>query len=352
METTHHCNWNINSDETEAEASFCYNGFESSKAYYQEDSNSYKQGIVCNGDKRVTKIKLCYAALQGNIEAPVFQDMDYLETIWIMSNDKLTGDLSISGLPNLENILARKNGFTKFSPYDVKSIKGLRNLDLSENFLETFNLENFTYPELTWLDLKDNVLSLDKINGLFDGNFATLTELELDENKLGGKLDSHLFQRGLPLLEVLSLQRNEFTGRVPSFDHANLKVLELYENEFTGVSTVSWNLPNLNEIYVFGKYGVSFEGVCQDLLLAFNRHNLACSDSITYINGDPHGKVLKLPENITGTEQKELCSETLVIGNTRCAWESCDVDYDRSDWIRDCGWECVRTTVDNSCYVP
>ncbi|KAL4637610.1 hypothetical protein ACB092_03G089200 [Castanea dentata] len=131
-------------------------------------------------------------------------------------------------------------------------------LDLSSNFLTTFEPSNHTLPILPWdslltLDLSFNKLqgslpipppsiaqydvSYNKLTGEISPlycNFSSIVKLDLSHNNLGGMLPKCLSK--LSNLEVLNLQNNNFRGILPGIcmEESRLRAIDVSYNQLEG----------------------------------------------------------------------------------------------------------------------
>ncbi|XP_030958772.1 receptor-like protein 7 [Quercus lobata] len=152
----------------------------------------------------------------------------------------------------------------------------LLSLDLSSNFLTTFESFNHTPPILPWdsllnLDLSSNKLqgslpipppsiaqydvSNNKLTGEISPlfcNFSSIVKLDLSHNNLGGRLPKCLGK--LSDLVVLNLQNNNFRGILPGIymEESRLRAIDVSYNQLEGQVPRSLSNCTMLEVLLLG----------------------------------------------------------------------------------------------------
>ncbi|CAN4124375.1 unnamed protein product [Withania somnifera] len=154
-----------------------------------------------------------------------------LEVLNISSNF-IVGNItsSIVNFKNLKSLLLARNLFNGNVP-DLKGLKTLEELDLSENHLGP----KFPYlanNNLITLNLSNNLLRSEIPNGL--NKFTHLQILDLSSNKLVGPMPSFVFS--LPAIQSISIAKNELSGALPASVSCNnnLKFVDVSSNLLIG----------------------------------------------------------------------------------------------------------------------
>ena len=108
-------------------------------------------------------------------------------------------------------------------------------LDLSSNFLTTFESFNHTPPILPWDSLLNLVLSFNKLQGSLPIPPPSITQYNVSNNKLTGEI-SPLFCN-LSSIVMLDLSHNNLGGMLPQClsKLSDLVVLNLQKNNFHGI---------------------------------------------------------------------------------------------------------------------
>ncbi|KAK7817510.1 receptor-like protein 6 [Quercus suber] len=149
-------------------------------------------------------------------------------------------------------------------------------LDLSFNFLTTFESFNHTLPILPWdsllyLDLSSNklqgllpipppsiaqyIVSNNKLTGEISPlycNFSSIVKLDLSHNNLGGMLPKCLSK--LSNLVVLNLQNNNFRGILPGIyiEESRLRAIDVSHNQLEGQVPRSLSNCTMLEVLLLG----------------------------------------------------------------------------------------------------
>ncbi|XP_064599059.1 carboxypeptidase N subunit 2-like [Liolophura sinensis] len=152
------------------------------------------------------------------------------------------GENAFTALVNLRKLNLSHNSIGEMASTSLQSVRGLTELDLSNNRLTSFDMAFSSQSSLTYLNLAQN-----RLGTIRSGSFQSLSRLEtliLDGNKLSA-LQGHTFQ-GLQSLRHLSMQRCGI-HHIPKdlfYIIRKLRTLELQSN-FIRVIPNSQDLRNL-----------------------------------------------------------------------------------------------------------
>ncbi|CAN7041019.1 unnamed protein product [Brassica rapa subsp. trilocularis] len=295
-------------------------------------------GITCTPDKsRVTGISLTDSTISG----PLFGNFSALTQLTFLdlssntiggsipddlsrchslkhlnlSNNIIRGELSLSGLSNLEVLDLSVNKISS----DVRS-----SFPLICNSLVVANLStnNFSgriddvFNECRYLKYVD--LRYNRFSGEIWSGFRRLVKFSVSGNRLSGNISASMF-RGKCNLQVLDLSGNGFVGEFPGqvSNCQNLNVLDLWGNNFTGnipaeigsISSLrglhlgnnmfSRDIPetllNLSNLVFLGLSRNNFGGEVQGIFGRFTQVKYLVLYGNSYVGGLYSSNILTLP---------------------------------------------------------
>ncbi|KAK7276389.1 hypothetical protein RIF29_17528 [Crotalaria pallida] len=220
--------------------------------YYLNTRTNQIFGMIPEGIGRLTGLTTLYMGenfLQGTIPNSIgkLTNLVMLE----LDDNKLSGNIPpiIGNLTMLSEIYLYKNNFEGNIPFTLGYCSQLQTFSANGNYLSG-NIPNQTFGSikgLTNLDLSNNYLT-GPIPSEF-GNLKQLSVLYLSGNKLSGEIPMEL--GACTALTELILQRNLFQGSIPLFfvSLRSLDYLDLSHNNFSGtIPRELENLPFLNTL--------------------------------------------------------------------------------------------------------
>lgn len=210
-------------------------------------------GVICNGNSRVTSLNLFGMDMKGTLSDDI-GSLTELTVLDLSSNKGLAGPLTpaIGRLIKLVHLVLIGCRFSGTIPSELGNLAQLEFLALNSNkFTGSIPPSLGKLSKVQWLDLADNNLSGRLPNSRDNG--AGLDQLlhahhfHLNQNSLEGPIPEYMFSSSMHLKHIL-LDRNRFSGTIPASIGVipTLEVLRLNDNNFTGQFPAMKNLTKLH----------------------------------------------------------------------------------------------------------
>ncbi|CAF1020854.1 unnamed protein product, partial [Brachionus calyciflorus] len=151
---------------------------------------------------------------------------------------------NLKSWPLLQSLTITNNDFSHFS-YDFTNFTSLSFLDLSNNLIQTFDI-NSNFTSLSSLDLSNNLIQT------FDIKSNRLNNLNLFNNKIE-KLEKEMFVY-LPNLEYLRIDSNKISRILNDSFHStkSLRTIDLDNNKIDYIEPNSFCNLKLSSLYLSG----------------------------------------------------------------------------------------------------
>ena len=189
---------------------------------------------LTNLSSSLSSLSLSNCGLQGKFPGNIFL-LPNLESLYLSSNEGLTGSFPSSNLSNVLSLLDLFN--TRISVYLendlINNLKSLKYMSLSNcNIIRSDLALLSSLTQLTYLDLSSNNFIGEIPSSIGNNTLSNLQYLYLFDNFFNGTIPSFLF--ALPSLQYLDLHNNNLIGSISEFQHDSLIYLHLSNNYLHG----------------------------------------------------------------------------------------------------------------------
>ncbi|KAM0874361.1 hypothetical protein ACQ4PT_037471 [Festuca glaucescens] len=198
-------------------------------------------GVICNGNSRVTLLNLFGMSLKGTLSDDI-GSLTELRVLDLSSNKDLGGPLTpaIGKLIQLTHLVLIGCSFSGTVPNELGNLAQLEFFALNSNkFTGSIPPSLGKLSKVTWLDLANNSLTgrlpNSRDNGAGLDQLLNADHFHLNQNLLEGPIPENMFNSSMRLKHIF-LDRNRFSGNIPASIGviSTLEVLRLNDNNFTG----------------------------------------------------------------------------------------------------------------------
>jgi len=210
-------------------------------------------GLICNGNSRVTSINLFGMDIKGTLSDDI-GSLTELRVLDLSSNKGLAGPLTpaIGKLIQLTHLVLIGCSFSGTIPSELGNLAQIEFFALnSNNFTGSIPPSLGKLSKVKWLDLAANNLTgrlpNSRDNGAGLDQLLNAEHFHLNQNSLDGSIPEYMFNSNMSLKHIL-LDRNRFSGTIPASIGVipTLEVLRLNNNLFTGPFPAMKNLTKIH----------------------------------------------------------------------------------------------------------
>ncbi|KAM0874364.1 hypothetical protein ACQ4PT_037471 [Festuca glaucescens] len=178
-------------------------------------------GVICNGNSRVTLLNLFGMSLKGTLSDDI-GSLTELRVLDLSSNKDLGGPLTpaIGKLIQLTHLVLIGCSFSGTVPNELGNLAQLEFFALNSNkFTGSIPPSLGKLSKVTWLDLANNSLTgrlpNSRDNGAGLDQLLNADHFHLNQNLLEGPIPENMFNSSMRLKHIF-LDRNRFSGNIPA----------------------------------------------------------------------------------------------------------------------------------------